>query len=79
MDLSKTMIDVVNVMKEHKELIRYEFGFWSWEGVEIKHTNFKLMENYDCPEWHCDIKTLRALARRKIVTLDEDKQVCKLN
>ena len=36
MCLSKTMIDVLDKMKEHGKLVRYCGGFWSWEDVEIK-------------------------------------------
>ena len=66
MALSPTMINVVEQMKSHGELIRYPGGFWSWRGVEIKH-----MQDYDVPAWYCDIKTLRALGKRGIVSLDE--------
>ena len=74
MALSPTMINVVEQMKSHGELIRYPGGVWSWRGVEIKH-----MQDYDVPAWYCDIKTLRALGKRGIVSLDETKKICKLN
>jgi len=31
-----------------------------------------------CPIWSCDVRTLRALAKRNIVILEEDKQTCNL-
>ena len=69
--LSPTMQNVLDILKEHKELVRYKGGFWSWNGVEFKRRTFNRMDCYDVPAWHCDVKTLRALHKRGLVELDE--------
>lgn len=76
--LSQTMQEVLDVLKEHKALIRYHGGFWSWDGVEIKRTTFTRMDNFDYPAWHCDVKTLRALHKRGLVELDESTNICRI-
>lgn len=78
LNLSKTMLEVIEAMKTHGNLVRYDGGFWSWEDVEIEHVRFNRMQNFDVPAWHCDVKTLRALERRGLVELDEKMQVCRL-
>lgn len=79
MNLSKTMLDTISVMQKHSKLIRYDGGFWSWENIDLKPLynggTFMCM----VPTWHCDVKTLRALDKRKIVTLDEEQNICILN
>jgi len=76
-DLSAKMEETVRIMKAHGELIRYDSGFWSWVGVEMRHFR-NGADTYDCPIWHCGIGTLRALAKIHIVTLDEENKVCQL-
>ena len=76
--LSPTMREVLSILKEHKELVRYDGGFWGWNGVEIKRTTFTRMPNFDVPAWHCDVKTLRALHKRGLVELDEVTNSCKI-
>mgnify|MGYP003196876941 CR=1 FL=1 len=66
MNLSPTMLETIKKIEEHGKLVRYTGGFWSWERCE----------QHDCcgdmvPDWHCDIKTLRALECRGLVLLDE--------
>lgn len=46
-------------------------------GVEIHHYR-NGSDIYDCPAWNCGVGTLRALAKRHIVVLDEEKKVCQL-
>lgn len=77
-ELSDTMQKVLDVLKQHKELVRYHGGFWSWKGVEIKRTTFTRMRNYDYPIWYCDIRTLHALQRRGLVELDEKNNICRI-
>ena len=73
-DLSPKMEETLQVMVKHRKLVRYDGGLWSWEGCEIKH-----YVDFDCPIWHCNIQTLRALHRRGAITLDEDKKVATIN
>lgn len=79
MNLSKTMIETISAMRVHGNLKRYEGGFWSWEETELEplYNSGKLL----CmiPVWHCDVKTLRALAKKGLVTLNESEKVCILN
>lgn len=77
-NLSSKMEETVRIMNAHGNLIRYIGGFWSWIGVE-KHQCKNGGNTYDVPIWYCDVKTLRALAKRGIIILDEEKKVCKLN
>lgn len=76
-DLSAKMEEAVRIMKAHGKLIRYDGGFWSWAGVEIHHCK-NGAGTYSCPIWYCSVLTLRALAKRNIVTLDEENKVCQL-
>lgn len=79
MEFSATMLETIATMRQHGDLIRYDGGFWSWKNVELKplYIGGKFLCNV--PVWHCDVKTLRALNRRGIVTLDEVHKVCTLN
>lgn len=74
--LSKAMLETIEKMRKHGDFIRYDGGFWSWKDVEIKplYNGGKFL----CmvPIWHCDVKTLRALAKREIVTLNEEHKNC---
>lgn len=78
-NLSKTMIETIKAMQKHGDLKRYDGGFWSWEDIDLKPLynggTFLCM----IPIWHCDVKTLRALAKRGFVTLKEDQKKCILN
>lgn len=69
-DLSAKMKETVQVMKAHGKLIRYNYGFWSWCGVEI--------DTHNVPIWYCDVRTLRGLEKREVVILDEENRFCQL-
>lgn len=73
-DLSSKMEETLRVMVKHRKLVRYDGGFWSWEGCEIKHCL-----NFDCPMWYCLVNTLRSLHRRGAIVLDEVKQEATIN
>lgn len=76
-DLSTKMEETVRIMKAHGKLIRYNSGFWSWSGVEM-HISRNGADIYKHPIWYCGIGTLRALAKRGIVILDEENKFCQL-
>lgn len=76
-DLSAKMEEAVRIMKAHGKLVRYDGGFWSWVGVEIHHYR-NGADTYDCPIWNCGVRTLRALAKRRIIILDEERGLCQL-
>ena len=67
-NLSTKMEEAVRIMKAHGKLIRYDGGFWSWINVEI----------HDAPIWYCGVGTLRALAKRGAIILDEENKSCQL-
>ena len=74
MKLSETMINTLEIMKQHGNLRRYDGGFWSWENANLKPVYNGKTFMYMLPEWSCDVKTLRALAKRNLVVLDEVKK-----
>lgn len=76
-NLSAKMEESVRIMRTHGKLIRYDGGFWSWVGVEIHHCR-NGADTYRCPIWYCSVRTLRALDKRHIVTLDEENKVCQI-
>lgn len=76
-DLSEKMEGAVRVMKAHGKLIRYDGGFWSWDGVAIHHCR-NGAGAYDVPIWHCGVGTLRGLKKRGVVILDEENKFCQL-
>lgn len=65
--------DVIRVMKAHGNILIKKHGFWTYENCE-----FHKDHNSNIPIFSCQITTLRVLARRNIVTLDENKGICKL-
>lgn len=68
------MQETVHNMKLHGQFIRHNGGFWSWLDVEVEiHKNGS--QEFIIPVWWCDVKTLRALAKRNIVRLDEEKKI----
>ena len=73
------MLETMQALEKYKALIRYDGGFWSWDGADVtpSHNGGRFM----CmvPSWYCDVKTLRALAKRDLVVLDENNKICKLN
>lgn len=73
-DLSRAQEDVIRVMKAHGNILIKKHGFWTYENCE-----FHKDHNSNNPIFSCQITTLRVLARRNIVTLDENKGICKLN
>ena len=73
-NLSKTQEDAIRVMKAHGNTLIKMHGFWTYENCE-----FHECHNSNIPIFSCQITTLRVLARRNVVTLDEDKCICKLN
>lgn len=66
--------DVIRVMKAHGNILIKKHGFWTYENCE-----FHKDHNSNIPIFSCQITTLRVLARRNIVTFDENKGICKLN
>lgn len=76
-DLSPKMEEALRCMKTNGNLIRYNGGFWSWSNVKMTHCK-NGSEEYKVPIWYCTVNTLRALAKRGAVALDETANVCKL-
>lgn len=76
-DLSSAQEDAVRIMKFHNDTLTKQKGFWTWNGVEF-HSYKNGTNTIICPIWYCRITTLRVLARRNIVALDETTGVCKL-
>ena len=77
-NLSKAQEDAIRVMKAHGNTLIKKHGFWTYENCEFHEyrNGSNLMKFSICS---CRITTLRVLARRNIVTLDENKCICKLN
>lgn len=73
-NLSPKMEETLRIMIKHRKLIRYDGGFWSWEGCKMEHGI-----NFDCPMWYCLVNTLRALHKRGAIVLDEVKQEAIIN
>mgnify|MGYP003089239197 FL=1 len=77
-NLSKAQEDAIRVMKAHGNTLIKKHGFWTYENCEFhEYRNGSNLMKF--PIWNCRITTLRVLARRNIVTLDENKCICKLN
>jgi len=75
-NLSVKMLEVLEKLRFTGEFIRYDGGFWSWAGVELKPLYNGGRYMGDAPVWHCDVKTLRALQKRGLVKLDEVAKIC---
>ena len=77
-DLSRAQEDVIRVMKAHGNILIKKHGFWTYENCEFHeyHNGSNLMK---FPIYNCRITTLRVLARKNVIALDEDKGICKLN
>lgn len=77
-NLSKAQEDVIRIMKVHNNTLLKRDGFWTYENCEfIEYRNGN--DLLKIPSYSCRIATLRVLARRNVITLDEDKGICKLN
>jgi len=74
--MSPKMMAVIKELKYYGKLIRYDGGFWSCEGVELKPLYNGGRYMGDAPVWHCDVRTLRALQKRGLVKLDEVAKIC---
>ena len=77
-NLSKAQEDAICVMKAHGNTLIKIHGFWTYENCEFHeyHNGSSLMK---FPFYNCRITTLRVLARKNVIALDEDKGICKLN
>lgn len=78
MELSKKMSETMQVLEKYKVLIRYEGGFWSWEDTDMEPLHNGGQFLCMVPSWYCDVKTLRALAKRDLVVLNETSKVCRI-
>lgn len=78
MRLSEKMLETMQVLEKYKALKRYDGGFWSWDSADMKPSYNGGQIICMVPSWYCDVKTLRALAKRNLVVLDENNKTCKL-
>lgn len=71
-------LDAIRVMKAHGNTLIKIHGFWTYENCEFHeyHNGSNLMK---FPIYNCRTTTLRVLARKNVIALDEDKGICKLN
>ena len=77
-NLSKTQEDAIRIMKAHDNTLVKRDGFWTYENCEF-HEYRNRNDLLKIPIYSCRVTTLRVLARRNVITLDEDKGICKLN
>lgn len=72
--LSDTQKEVVKVMKEKGgKLIRWSGGFWTFDGAKGEdHYGLNGELLYRLPEWHCGTNTVKALAKKYVVTIIND-------
>lgn len=67
--LSSKMEEVYNILKL-KNIERVGEYFWTYVGCKKNKKGF--------PDWVCETSTLRALAKREMINLDEEKGIAML-
>lgn len=77
-NLSKTQENAIRTMKAHNNTLVKRNGFWTYENCEF-HEYRNGNDLLKIPIYSCRVATLRVLARKNIITLYEDKGICKLN
>lgn len=77
-NLSKAQEDAIRIMKAHDNTLVKRDGFWTYENCEF-HECRNGNDLLKIPIYSCQLTTLIVLARRNVITLDEDKGSCKLN
>jgi len=70
--LSDKMQETYEIIKEHGEIIRWGECYWTYPKCARS-------KRLDVPEWICQTSTLRALAKRNLITLDEDNDIARVN
>ena len=78
MNLSPSMFETIKIIEKYGKLVRWEGGFWTFEGVETKGTVQGGFCEIPVPSWYCTVKTLRALHSRGLVEFDEINQICSI-
>lgn len=69
--LSEKMQEVYSIIQKHGKIIRWGECYWTYPGCQ--------RDERDVPEWICQTSTLRALSTRKLITLDEEHDIARLN
>lgn len=77
-NLSKAQEDAIRIMKAHDNTFVKRCGFWTYENCDF-HEYRNGNDLMKIPIYSCRITTLRVLARKNVIALDEDKGICKLN
>lgn len=77
-NLSKAQEDAIRIMKAHGNTLVKRDGFWTYENCEFREYR-NGNDLFKIPIYSCRVTTLRVLARRNIIVLNEDKGICKLN
>ncbi len=63
--ISETQQVVIRILTTHsKPLVRLPGGFWTYEGCHTEHN----IRGYDVPDWYIDIKTIRAMENKGLLT-----------
>lgn len=72
--LSEKQQEVYDVICEHKQIVRWGECYWTYKGCETHQLKYK-DEISNIPNWICQTNTLRALAKKNLIMLDEEKDI----
>lgn len=61
------MQEVYDIIQKHREIIRWGECYWTYQSCS--------RDKRDVPNWICQTSTLRALAKRKYILLDEENGI----
>lgn len=76
-NLTQAQKDAVDAMMYHEKILLKQKGFWTYKECPFKQAK-NGAETFEIPAWSCRITTLRVLAKKNIVKLDEVNGICKL-
>lgn len=72
--LSPLQQEVVDSLKQHGVLLRYDRGFWSAPNVEMRKLNCGMpYGEVLIPTWHFGTNTIKAMLRKGIVVVTKTK------
>lgn len=69
--LSGKQQEVYDIICEHKQIVRWGECYWTYKDCKTHQFKYR-NEISDIPDWICQTNTLRALAKRNLIMLDEE-------
>jgi len=72
--LSEKQQEVYDIICKYKQIVRWGECYWTYKNCGT-HTLKYRNEVFDMPDWKCQTNTLRALTKKNLILLNEEKDI----